>query len=443
MKRILPLIILMIMGLMLMVSWSNIADAKTEVAEKYKSLMQMGERYEEKKIYVDAVKQYDAALKLRPEYNLAMKVADMYLSLRNDKNYISTLNTAISCDATNPEPYFKLIDYYKNSSDGSNLYKTLVKTKTALEQSDRITEDQRLEIDALMKELLSDIKVYRFSYDEFYGFHRYEGSGDSYAKVRLGDKFGLINAKLNTYASCAFDDISLVGGGLIPTLQSGEYYYIDAAGNRKVVPDSPATALGVFGAGYAPLLIDGTYGYIDTKMKNYHFEYEFAGTFEHGIAPVKQNGKWFVINKQFQPVGPNFDEILVDDYGFCSPYGVYFGKSGSSWGMYSTAGQKIADGFEDVRQFASNQPAAIKKGGKWGFISLSGEEILAPQFEDAKSFSIGYAPVLKNGLWGCINQEGEMLIDPQFIELDPFNYQGYAIGQNVDGLCSVYITQYN
>ena len=75
-------------------------------------------------------------------------------------------------------------------------------------------------------------------------------------------------------------------------------------------------------------------------------------------------------------------------------------------------------------------------------MSLSGEMILDPQFENANPFSIGYAPVLENGLWGCINQEGEMMIDPQFKALDSFNHEGYAVGENAEGLCTVHIKQY-
>lgn len=443
MKKLMPLIILMVMALMLMISWSNISAAKTEVAEKYKDLLRQAERYEEKKIYVDAVKQYNAALKLKPDYALAMRVAGLYEKMDNEKGYMDSLETAISCDRTNPEPYFKIIKIYQEQGEAEKLYKMLTRTKKAFEGTDKLSAEQNEEIDGLLKRLLSEISVYMASYDEYYGFHRYEGKGDAYIKVRSDNKYGLLNSSLSAVVACSVDDIGYMGGGLIPILHDGEYYYIDSAGNRKVVTDSPASAIGAFAAGYAPVQIDGKYGYIDIKMKEYHFDYEFAGSFENGIAPVKQNGKWFVINKQFQPVGPNFDEILVDCYGFCSPYGVYFGKSGNSWGMYSTTGEKIADGFEDVRQFASNQPAAIKKGGKWGYISLSGEEILAPQFEDAKSFSIGYAPVLKNGLWGCINQEGEMMIDPQFKALDSFNHEGYAVGENAEGLCTVHIKQYN
>lgn len=442
MKKLLPLIVLVVMGAMLMISWGNIADLKTEDAEKYSVLMKKGEAYEEKRIYIDAVKQFDSALKLKPSYDLAMRTANLYKELKNDKKYISTLETAVSCDKKNPEPYMALIEAYEKQGSAPKLYKMLNRAKDALSDSDRLTEEQSYKINSMLKSMLSEIKIFSFPYDEFYGFHKYEGTGKTYAKAGLEGQYGLLDSKLNGVTSFQYEDIGFMNESLLPLCKNGEYYCNDESGNRKIVPNEQATALGAFGSGVAPLQVDGKYGYIDTKMNESHFDYEFAGSFERGIAPVKQNGKWFVINRQFEAVGPNFDEILVDAYGFCSPYGVYFGKSGNSWGMYNTAGEKIADGFEEVRQFASKQPAAVKKDGKWCFVALSGEIILETSFEDANSFSIDYAPVQKGGLWGCIDQEGNILVDPQFEILGPFSEEGYAIGENAKGICSVYIRQY-
>lgn len=442
MKRLLPLIVLLVMGAMLMISWSNISDAKTEVAEKYSTLIKDAEKYEEKQIYVDAVKKYESALKMKPDYDMSMKVAGMYQEMNNEKGYLKMLDNAISCDETNPEPYFKLIDYYNNAGDMQKLYKELTRAEKALDGSERMTDEQNRKLNSLLKKLRSQISIHTFIGQEFYGFHRYEGKGSSYAKVCVDGLYGIMNAKFSNYVAPEQKDIGYPGGGLIPIYKNNEYYYIDTDGNRKIVPDEPATAIGAFGGGKAPLQVDGKYGYIDTKMNESHFDYEFAGSFENGIAPVKQNGKWFVINPQFAAVGPNFDEILVDAYGFCAPYGVYFGKSGNNWGMYNTAGEKIADGFEEVRQFASTQPAAVKKDGKWCFISLDGAIVLETDYADADSFSLGYAPVQKGDLWGCIDQENDVLIDPQFKHLSSFNEEGNAIGENAEGLCTVNITRY-
>lgn len=442
MKKMLPLIILMVMSVMLMISWSNISDTKTEAVEKYKTLIQKAERYEEKKIYIDAVKQYDSALKLKPDYNLSMHVAELYSELYNDKGYINSLQTAISCEPLNPDPYFKIIDFYQANGDKDKLYQALQQAKSALAESEMITDKQKEEINSLLKSLLGEIKILDFEYDKFDGFHRYENSGVSYARVAYGGQYGLIDSSRSNFATCSFDDIGYPGGGFIPTKQLGEYYYIDMSGNRKLVPDEPATAIGAFGGGVAPLQVNGTYGYMDASMNESHYDYEYAGSFECGIAPVKQGGKWFVINRQFEAVGPNFDEILVDAYGFCSPCGVYFGKIGKTWGMYNTAGEMIADGFEEVRQFASDQPTAVKKDGKWCFITLGGEIVLETDYEEADAFSIGYAPVKRGELWGFIDLDNEMLVDPQFKKITPFNEEGYAVAENEEGFCAVFIKQY-
>lgn len=442
MKRLLPLIVLLVMGVMLMISWSNISEAKTEVAEKYSALMKQGEVYEKKQIYVDAVTKYEAAFKLKPEYDLALRIAKMYQDMRNDNGYIKYINEALSCDKSNPDPYFTLIHYYRDTRDNAKLFQILNTTQKAFADSEALSDEQRSEMNDLLKKLMSEITVHAFAVDEFYGFHRYEGKGEEYTLVRVGDKYGLMTSSLSNYTQIDKEFIGYPNGGLIPIFRDGEYFFIDSAGNRKIVADEPATAVGAFGAGLAPLQVDGKYGYIDTKMRESHFEYEYAGSFENGIAPVKQNGKWFVINTQFAAIGPNFDEILIDKFGFCAPYGVYFGKSGDSWGMYNTAGEKIADGFEEVRQFASKQPAAVKKDGKWCFVSLSGEIVLETEYADADSFSLGYAPVKTGSLWGCINQQGEILVDPQFNQLSSFNHSGYAIGENEKGLCTVFIKQY-
>lgn len=442
MKKVLPLLVLLVMGAMLMISWSNVSDTKTESAEKYKTLMAQAERFEEKKIYVDAAKQYASALAIKPEYNLAMRTAGLYKELSNDSGYIKSLETAISCEPDNPEPYFMLIESYKQRGQTEKLYSTLNRTKQAMAESEKCSDEQRQEIEAMLKDLLGEITIYAFDYDEAYGFHRYPKADTGYIMVRKGNTYGLLKDDLTSYMECKYDGLGFPNSELIPLYKNNEYYYIDTSGNRKVVPDSPATMIGTFGGGYAPVQIDGKYGYIDAKMKEYHFEYEYAGSFENGIAPVKQNGKWFVINTKFAAIGPNFDEILIDAYGFCSPFGVYFGRSGNTWGMYSAKGEKLADGFEEVKQFASSQPAAVKKDGKWGFVSLSGEVDMEPQYEEVGSYSIGYAPVKIDSRWGFMDREGKIIVDPQFISLGSFSPTGNAIGDRGDGLCSIRIKQY-
>lgn len=480
MKKGMPLIILLAMAGMLMISWSNVSNAKTQDTQKYQVLMEQAKRYEDKKIYVDAVKKYKQALELQPDYTLAMKVAELYKSLGSEKNYVNALNNAIQYDSTNPEPYLLIARTQKLNNEKNKLFQILKKAERGLTDESRVTDEQRKEMDSMMKELLSEFRVYSFRFDEFYGFHRLNGKGSSYAKVRNAESFGLIGADCNAVRACKYEDINLPSASVYPIKEKGEYYYTDKDGYRKIVTNEPASAIGVFDYGYAPVQINGKYGYIDKNMMEYHFEYEYAGAFENGIAPVKKDGKWMMINTQFAPISEaRYDEILMDCYGLAAPYGVFFAKNGASWSMYNAAGALLAEGFEEVEQFASKQPAAVKKDGKWGFVNLSGKMVIEPQYLGAHSFAFDRAPVLVDNpnppekqpektdkkdskdnknkktadskktekdkkdtkqdaapeeeepqepaqIWGVINRQQEMLIEPQFWDMQSFNEQGYA-----------------
>ena len=235
-------------------------------------------------------------------------------------------------------------------------------------------------------------------------------------------------------ASIKYEEIGLPGQDVIPIYQDSEWYYINMNGYRKLVPDNSAEYLGTFHNNYAPAKVNGVYGYLDKKMQESHFEYEYAGCFSNGIAAVKKDGKWAVIDTSFKNVtGFDFDEILIDDYGFCSVYDVFFAKQGDKYYLYDTAGNRLSEGFEDAKLFASDEPAAVKKDGKWGFVSKSGETLLEFKYEDANSFSLGYAPYCEKGKWGCIDENGAVLIKPEFDDLKPFSNNGYALAES-DGI---------
>ena len=445
MKKLMPVLILIGMCLLLVISWKNVSASRNESALQYDKTIKEAERMEEKEIYggdSGAIKKYQSAMKLKPgNYEMAMHVVSLYdkmseaEELYEVKDYVAACEAAIKCDPKQAEPYCLAVDALLDVKKQKDAYKMIQKAKKNMEDENgeplegvdaeklKKLEDQRME-------MLSSYDAVGFEFDEFYGFHQAAGADSARAKVSLDGKYGLISGSDRTVADCLYDDINLAGNDLIAIRKDGEYFFIAGSGGRRVVTDSKADWLGVFSDKYAPVKYGDTYGYIDRKMKEYHFEYEYAGNFENGIAAVKKDGKWGVIKTDFSAVnGYNFDEILVDEYGFCAPFKVFFAKTGDSWALYSTGGEKLAEGFEDVRQFASKQPAAVKKDGKWGFISLKGETVIEPEYADAKSFSCGYAPVQQDGKWGCIGLDKKMLIQPEFLAMESFSSEGYAYAE--------------
>lgn len=425
-KKIIPLSILFGMFLMLLLSWNNVLSYHTNKSAEYDQHIEAAEKYMEKKIYIDAVNEYKKALKIKPDnYELAMQIADIYQELDDKQSYLSACNSAIVADRTKLDPYLILADYYFEVNNYTEAYRILSQAKIHIDDS-KITDR--------IAKIKGNYRLSALQYDAISAFHYEKGKSTGYAPVLLEDSWGLVSTANKITVKCEYDDIGLYSEDVIPVKKDGEYYYITVNGYRKLVPDTPMDYVGTFNNGYAPAEKSGVWGYINKKMKEFHFEYEFAGCFYNGIAAVKKNGKWGIINTDFKMVHNfDFDDILTDDYGFCSVYGVFWAKRDGQYYLYNTAGECISEGFEEVKPFASNEPAAAKKSGKWCYVSKAGEIVLETEYKDIDSFSLGYAPYLENGKWGCIDENGDVLIEPTFDAMQPFARNGYALVE-VDGI---------
>lgn len=421
MNKLIPYAVLVVMAIMLYVSWDNVLGYNESISDEYSQHIETAEKYMEKEIYIDAVKEYEAALELQPEnYEIAMKIVDLYDDLGESQSFVTACENAIAADKSQAEPYIRLADYYIRISSYQKACTLLNSAEAFVGENSEITE--------LLLEVKRRYTTTSIRYDSVGDFHYESGQKNGYAIVSLEGKYGLIDSALKLTVKCEYDDIGLLSQKLLPVKKNGEYFYLDQDGHRKLVPDEPADYLGTFEDGYAPASFNGKYGYIDNKLKQYSFEYSYAGCFSNGIAAVEKDGKWAVINTSFENVTDfEFSEILLDEYGFCSQYGVFFAQRDGKYYLYDTQGNCLSDGFEDAHLFASDEPAAVKKNGKWGFVSATGEMVMEPAYDDAKSFSQGYAPFLQNGLWGCIDEKGHVLIEPIFDDFEPFAENGYAI----------------
>ena len=425
MNKLLPVLVFACLALMLVFSWQNVLSYKGQISSEYNRHMSTAEKLEKKKIYIDAVKEYETACNMRPDYELAMKIAGLYKELEDESSYIDACQNAIKIDKSQIEPYRIIADYYIDENNYSKAYDILNQSEEALGHNDE-----------LFGKLVYILGKYNTSipqYDTFSPWVYEEGSKTGYAKISIDGLYGLANSSNQIVCKCENEDIGLFMNNVIPVKRDGEYYYIDSNGYRKLVPDNSAEYLGPFSSDYAPAKINGKYGYLDKNMQELHFEYDYAGCFYNGMAAVQKNSKWAVINTSFKEItGFDFDEILIDDYGFCSLYGVFFAKKDGSYALYNNEGKKISDNFDDVRQFASSQPAAVKKDGKWGFISIDGKMVIEPEYDDAKSFCVNYAPVKIKGKWGCIDKDRNVIIEPAFEQMESFDRNGYALVE-IDG----------
>lgn len=427
----LPLILLVGFGMMLYFSWSNIMNYNKTTEQQYSQCLESAEFYESREIYVDAITQYEAALKLKPDdHETAVKLISLYDTMKNDSGYLTACDKAFAADPKDYQSCLLKVERLLIMSEKSKANDALKDLKNHLAADADAPQEVCDRVEAIINGLRSAYSLISCPVDEFYGFVRLNSAEIGQAKVRLGQRYGIMNATGQLAFKCEYDDINITNGTLTAMKdEQGKYRFYDNDGNLRVVTDKPAEYLGVFINGYATAKIDGVYGYINQTMQSFHFEYEYAGNFGGGVAPVKKDGKWAIINESFEPVTQfEFDEILVDNYGFGTQFGVFFAKKNGVLGLYNNTGLLIAEGFEDVKLFASDQPAAVKKDGKWGFIQKDGTMFIEPYYADADSFSVSLAPVVQPGQekWGVIDTQNRELIPPTFDEMQAFNGAGYS-----------------
>lgn len=427
MNKTVPIAILLIMVLMLSISWYNVVGYNSSLNAEYNGHIEAAEEYMAKEIYIDAVKEYEAALKLRPnDYEVAIKIMELYDNLDDRTSYIKACQSAIDADPSQSQPYILLANCYMEKLNYSKAYEALshgINNASDISEISHILNDIRGEYDLLSME-----------YDSFDGWVYLDNGDNGYARVSKNGEYGLLKSDNRLTINCEYEDIGILSDNLMPIKLKNEYYYVTSEGYRKLVTDNEASYLGCFSDGYASAKLDNVWGYIDKKAKEYHFEFHYAGSFANGIAAVQKGEKWGIINTSFKTVVDfELDDIVLDEYGFCSTYGVVWGKKDEKYYLYNVEGDCISDGYDDVKMFASDEPAAVKIGNKWGFVSKEGELVIDPVYDEANSFSLGYAPYCEKGKWGCIGEDGIKLIEPTFDAMSSFSRNGYSLVK-VDGI---------
>lgn len=419
MKRTTPLLLMMIMFAMLLVSWSNLLKYPGKEEKEYQGYLKAAKAYEEKEIYIDAAAQYEKALSMRPhEYTIAQRLMELYAedNLNVVAKYLEACKKANKADPKQEEPYDRLLEYYRNHTITTSEYELLI---TAREKTGNQKYVERL------IELRGQYTEGAQTEHYLTRFHPYKEN--VFAVAEDDELLYLVDGEGNTVLSGAYEKMGFYSDRVIAVCKDGEWYYVSQEGHRKLVPDHKADYLGTFGNGYTPALIDGKYGYLNKKMKEFHFEYDFAGCFANGVAAVKKNGTWKVINTSFKSVvEASFEDVLVDSEGYCSTYGVFIAKKSGKYYVYNTSGKCLSAGFDDAKMFVSSQPAAVKIGDKWGYVSKEGKTVCEPKFENADSYAAGYAPYCENGLWGVLDIDYNKVVEAQFDSMQPFETDATA-----------------
>ncbi len=144
-------------------------------------------------------------------------------------------------------------------------------------------------------------------YDAAYDF------SDGLARVRLGKKYGMINAKGVEVMRPEYDAISECDNGALLVKTNGKYTFTDRAGKQLSGMYDDAA---IFSEGLAPVVINGKWGFINKQYKMAIApRYNIAWGFVNNRAAVKLNGKWGYIDTKGTEVIPLiYDEVSYFSY---------------------------------------------------------------------------------------------------------------------------------
>ncbi len=150
--------------------------------------------------------------------------------------------------------------------------------------------------------------------------------------------------------------------------------------------------------------------------------FEAAGVFHKGSAPVRVDGKWGLIDTQGKWVlAPTFTEI-----GMYSAEGLLPVKMDDKYGFINYLGTPITEfKYDAVKPFADGL-AAVRINNQWGYIHPDGKWYITPKFDDALSFKDGVAPVKFATGWGYAYLSNNWLSIPLYQQTYEFS-EGYGV----------------
>lgn len=136
-------------------------------------------------------------------------------------------------------------------------------------------------------------------------------------------------------------------------------------------------------------------------------QYENAHMFCNGVAAVKLNGLWGLVDTENHWVlSPSYKNV-----GWCSD-GYLPVMRDKFWGLINHKGVLVLPIIYQEILKCSQQRCGVKINNKWGYFDPNGGKmIIQPQYDAAKPFRDGYAAVKKGRRWLIINRYGSTVLN--------------------------------
>ncbi len=408
----------------IVLSFYMLINTRAEVKKEYDGYLTAAREKAEQGIMVDALVEYANAMGVEDSVELNLEVGEFYVKMGEMDSAIGWGQQMIEKFPKSAQAYEFLLTRYRENNDFHRcyaLYEVIAKRELV---TPKVTE------------IMEDIK-YVFYYGE--GFDDVQTFSEGYCAVLFEEKWGLVTETGEKAAPCKFESVGAFIDGLSPVIAEGEeVFFIDNEGNKKkiILSDGKIIELKPMVGGVYAAYNGSSWAFYNEADKKISGDYSDTSLFANTVAAVQLDGKWQVVDSNFQKVLPDtYVDVVQDDRGIIYRNGILFVGQDEGYYMVDITGKKITEQvFDDAKLFSDATYAAVKTDDGWTFVDATGAYVFKDTyFEDARSFSNGFAAVCKDGMWGYIDLTGNVAIDYQFGDAKDFNASGCAFVRSDNG----------
>lgn len=405
---------------LLSVSWYSLFENSYASQKEYDDYLKVARSKAEMGIITDADFNYNEALKLLETIELRSEIAEFYKTSNQEYKLRRWAEAMIQEYPYEPIGYEYLATYYKDKSKYYDCFSILNKaSKRRIASS--ILENLHEELAyayELNWEVYEDVALFSSGYC---------------AVLNKDGEWGYINEKGSKSINDSYLDAQpFTTSGYAPVQSmTGEYYIVNTAGDKKFI-DAEKKEIencGPYAEEKMSVKIHGKYQYVDIEFKILFGSYDYAGTFNCGVAGVREGDTWKIIDGKGNPITEEtFEDVKLDEKGIAFRNDVGFVKKNGQYILINKNGDQISENtWDDVQVFASNMPTAVKVNDKWGYIDTLGEEVISPQYKNARPFVNELAAVAQEDKWGYITVNNELVIPVEFNDTRDFTSSGTTL----------------
>lgn len=413
-----------VLTVLMVMSWVLLVKDAVAVENQYNSYLTEARKYAENGITKYAIENYEAALDIKDDVDIYVEVADYYKSQGKSNEYMAWCKAFFEKYPTNKKAYECILDGYLENKDYESCYDILETAEKRNVSSDYI------------KEIRNNIKyVYKLDFNTYDDVGIYS---NNFCPVKSKDVWGFVDRYGNQRIACKYTNVgAYTQTNYVSVVNSdNEAYFIDKTGSKVLVSKEKYLQFG--------LLVDNIiatqktnekYTYVNSDFENLFGEYDYASTMNNGIAAVKVDEKWNIIDKNGKNVTNNsyVDVILDEKQIVFRSDRMFVATETDNYIMVDSSGKQIGSlVFEDAKLFASDAPTAVKIDGKWCYVDINGNLISDKTYSDARAFTNGLAAVCIDGKWGFIDESEAIVIEPVFFGAKDFNEKGSCFVQTGD-----------